>query len=156
MKIDLKLAGHYFNEAKKLFDKDDSSLWGINFNGPIMFVHPETRDIVANQQDTEKDLKKEGNVYVGKLPKNMNPANSTMIWNGIKWVTILWYSIENNEKEMLKTIAHESFHRIQDRLKFQPKRLETLSHLQTTEGRIWFKLEREALIKALENDENEK
>jgi hypothetical protein len=154
-KIDLSKAEHYFNEAKKIFDRDSGKLWGINMNGPIMFIHPESRDIVANQQDPEKVLVKEGNLYIGKLPKEYNPANSTMKWNGIKWTTVLWYYIQDDEKQMLRTLTHESFHRIQDQLWFKHKADQSLKHFEEIEARVWFKLERNAVLKALKDNNHE-
>ena len=141
MKIDMQKAEYYFSEAKKIFDRDNGKLWGINFNGPMMFVHPESRDIVTNQQDPEKELKKKGNVFVGKASKQFNPANCAMNWNGTKWTTVLWYEIGTRQKDMLKTLAHETFHRIQDQLWFEKKHTPVLSHLEKYDGRVWFKLE---------------
>lgn len=63
------LAEKYFSELKEILDIDNGNLWGINLYGPIMFVDPETREVIANKQPKDSSFTKKGNVYYGVLPK---------------------------------------------------------------------------------------
>lgn len=48
----------------------------------MIFVDLQTRTVVANQADAESHLTKDGNVFIGKLPENMNIANTAIQWAG--------------------------------------------------------------------------
>jgi hypothetical protein len=76
--IDTTLAQKYFQEARKLFNQDSAQLWGIWLQGPMMFVDPGTRQIVANESDLEGNLTKKGEVFVGRLPEKEAIANTSI------------------------------------------------------------------------------
>jgi hypothetical protein len=57
---EIKQALEYFREAKNLSELDNGNLWGIKLYGPMLFVIPETRFIIANESDNENYLKKKG------------------------------------------------------------------------------------------------
>ncbi len=56
-RIDRDRAARYFKEAEQLSRQDGGALWGLPLYGPMLLVHRETREIVANQRAA---LKSEG------------------------------------------------------------------------------------------------
>src|ERR1044072_7477249 len=73
--IDTKLAAQYFQQLKQTSDRDGAKTWGLSLYGPLMFVDPNTGNIVANQADLEHKLSAQDGVFVGKLPHETSPAN---------------------------------------------------------------------------------
>lgn len=149
--IDVKAAAKYFQEAREAADRDGGRLWGRSLNGPILFVDPITRQVVANQGDTQGLLTPADGVdgvFVGRLPVSQPLANATMTWGGVRWATILWLFVTPDPLQHVKLMIHESFHRIQNELKF-PLSGAINNHLDLPEGRLWLQLEWRALRKAL-------
>jgi len=145
--IDKALAYQYFQEASTISQKDNALLWGEKLYGPMLFVNPKNRMIVANQPDKEGYLKRDGNIYIGELPKEENIANTAFNWAGYKWTMIIW-PLPENKFERANLMMHELFHRIQDNLGF-PAKNPTNNHLDEKDGRILIQLEWQALKQAL-------
>jgi hypothetical protein len=146
--IDTSVAYQYFREARSACDRDGGKLWGVPLCGPILFVDPGTRMVAANQSDLEGLLVKKGEVFVGRLPDQQPIANAAINWGGVKWAMIIWPFMTNDEFQRVKLITHESFHRIQNDLKF-PVAGTNNNHLDSQDGRIWLQLEWRALRQAL-------
>lgn len=146
--IDLSVAHEYFREAQAVCDRDSGKLWGMSLCGPVLFVDPATRTVVANQGDSQGFLTRTGKVFVGRLPDRQPVANAPLAWAGVKWAMIVWSFMTNDSFQRAKLITHESFHRIQDDLKF-PVAGVSNSHLDSRDGRIWLQLEWRALRQAL-------
>lgn len=53
--VDTQLANIYFQEATEICARDGGKLWGISLCGPMLFVDPATREVVANQPDSQVD-----------------------------------------------------------------------------------------------------
>lgn len=140
----------YFDEIKKACN-DHIGLWGGDLYGPVLLVDPATRHIFANEADSLKILHKEGILYAGILPQEINPANTALQWSGKRWAMIL-APLPDNLHERLNLASHELFHRIQPRLNFHFSGANN-DHLARKDGRIYLRLELEALKKAL-NSEN--
>jgi hypothetical protein len=104
--------------------------------------------VVANQSDLQGLLTKSDEVFVGRLPDRQPIANATINWAGVKWAMIIWSFMTNDEFQRVKLITHESFHRIQNDLKF-PVAGANNDHLDSRDGRIWLQLEWRALRQAL-------
>ena len=144
--IDLKIASRYFQETEELCKKN-KTLWNVPLYGPILFVDPESRMIVANQADKKGLLKAKDNVFLGVLPKEVTIANTAVDWAGNKWSMVKWPLPEERQpREQL--ITHELFHRIQSELGLITKEAQN-KHLESKIGRIWLRLEWQALEKAL-------
>lgn len=146
-KVDFALAEQYFKQAESICAHDNARLWGIRLCGPMLFADPVTRTVVANQSDAEGHLKRNGNVFVGTLPEEVNIANTAVKWAGVKWTMIRWL-LPSNERARARLMFHELFHRVQDDLGL-PASNPTNNHLDTLEGRIWLQLEWRALAAAL-------
>jgi len=145
--IDLSLARQYFSEAETLCRRDNSRLWGVSLCGPMLFVDPKTRAVVASQGDREGQLKGSGEVFVGKLPGQVNVANTAVEWAGVKWTMIIW-PLPADQFDRAGLMIHELWHRIQDQIGL-PGSMPANSHLDSLEGRVWLQLEWRALESAL-------
>ncbi|MHB1935620.1 MAG: hypothetical protein ACYCOR_03455 [Acidobacteriaceae bacterium] len=147
--IPIETAQTYFAEAQLLCQADHGRLWGVSLCGPIMFVDPASRFIVASQADAKGVLKPEGNVFVGSLPADQIIANTAVEWSGVHWTQMLWpLPDEKWKRETL--IAHELFHRIQGQLNLPKVKGGENAQLDTLDGRYYIQLEWRALARALE------
>ncbi len=145
--IDNVLAQKYFQEADKMCRLDAGRLWGTSLCGPMIFIDPDTRLMVANRADREGLLVKTGEVYVGRWPEDRTTANTAVDWAGTKWTTVQW-PLPTNKYARLRLMAHELFHRIQDQLKL-PASNPANDHLDSLEGRVLLQLEWLALREAV-------
>lgn len=135
----------YFQETE-IASKKSRNIWGINIYGPIMLINPETRDIYANNKDSLGELKREGRIYTGVFPKNENIANTSIHWNGTDWATVM-LPLPENKYDRISLLIHERFHVVQSELGFIQSN-GNCSHLDSKDGRIYLRLELEALKKA--------
>ena len=67
-------------EADAICRRDNGALWGVSLRGPMLLVEPATRSVFANQPGGEKELKANGDVFAGKLPDQINVANTAVEW----------------------------------------------------------------------------
>jgi hypothetical protein len=145
--IDTKVATQYFRQLKQTSDRDGGKTWGLPLYGPIMFVDPESGNIVANHADLEHKLTAQDDVYVGKLPTEISPANTAIDWGGVHWTMVMWPVAEFRQPRE-RLLLHECFHRLQEKLGL-PARDAVNAHLDTLNGRVWLQLEWRALECAL-------
>jgi hypothetical protein len=147
-KIPLDAAGAWLTEARTLCTADAGELWGVTLCGPMMFVDPQSRAVVANQQDPQGLLKSEGEVFVGTLPPDANVANTAVDWAGLRWTQLIW-PLPADAAVRATLLMHESFHRVQPQLRPPQPREADNSHLDSLEGRYLMQLEWRALERAL-------
>ncbi len=152
--IDPNLARQYFQEAKALSDRDGGRMWGLEVYGPMMFVEPNSRSVVANQADREGNLVRKGDVYVGTLSPGEPIGNSVILWAGVEWSMMTW-PLPTMKGNRLCLMAHEMWHRIQERLGFSAASPGN-GHLNERDGRTWLQLEWRALIEALKHLDTER
>jgi len=145
--IDVALAEQYFREARAISAQDNGRLWKIPLYGPMLFVDPETREVVANQADGAGQLTQRGDVFTGRLPKEENIANTATRWAGVEWTMIMW-PLPDDRQERARLMMHELFHRIQSEIGLAASDPSN-PQLDTAEGRIWLQLEWRALEMAL-------
>ncbi len=130
--IDIDLASRYFEELKEISEKDNGRLWRVNLYGKVLFVDPASRAVVANQQNMLNTFKKRGNVFIGELAKEINPANTAADLYGEKWTMVIWDHLSrDNKQDRNWLLAHESWHRIQKGIGFPPVNTDN-SHLTWT------------------------
>lgn len=146
--IDNVVALRYFRDAEAAAERDAGKLWTRPILGPLLFVEPNTRRVVADRLDHEGLLVKQGDVYVGKLPDNIPIANHSITFGGLRWAMIAWPFLTTDKFQHVKLMAHESFHRVLDGLHVPVARA-GVAHLDTLEGRVWLQLEWRALRRAL-------
>ena len=145
--VDTALALRYFQEAEALCKQDNGRLWGVSLCGPMLFVDPATRKVVASQGDREGHLARDGEVFVGKLPERVNAANTATDWAGVRWTMIIW-PLPENKFDRADMMAHELWHRVQKEIGL-PDSGPSNNHLDSLEGRVWLQLEWRALREAL-------
>lgn len=142
-----------FEQAFQLLDSiltaDNGTFWNHQLLGPLLFVNPETRVFVANQNNDQNDFELIGKVYTDTLPEEINIANTAFDWNGQGWSMIMT-PLPQSKKALANLMVHELFHQAQPALGFSDLPEKNNSHLDTYEGRLLFRLELEALLKAVE------
>lgn len=148
-KTDEKAA--YFKEIKAA-TQNHNQLWDMNLYAPILLVDRQTRQVYANEPDTADILKPNGNIYTGGWPQNLSMANTALQWNGKRWAMIMLPLPEDKENR-INLMTHELFHRAQPALGFTLSAANN-NHLAKKDGRIYLKLELEALKKALRAGSN--
>ncbi|WP_278353619.1 hypothetical protein [Chryseobacterium gleum] len=136
----------FFDELKTV-SKKNIGLWNKDLYGPVILIDPETREFFANEPDSEGILKQNGKVYSGALPASVNIANTAVNWGGKRWAMVM-LPLSQNKESRINLLAHESFHRIQPSLGFTLSNVEN-NHLDQKEGRIYLRLELEALKQAI-------
>jgi hypothetical protein len=145
--MDSKLAERYFQEAKWISDDDSGKLWGKTLYGPMVFVDPKTRELIANEKPGSAGFVAKGSVYSGRLPAQFGIANYAFNWEGKRWTMVMW-PLPTNRAERSTLMMHELYHRIQPELGHG--HVGALNaHLESMEGRIWLQLELKALADAL-------
>jgi hypothetical protein len=149
--IDVALAARYFHEASDLCKTQAANLWNVQLYGPILLVDPHSREIIANQADGEGRLRKQGEVFIGTLPPEVNIANTAMTWAGTKWTMAMW-PLPEERRARLGLMTHELFHRIQDQIGLSAKAEGTNLHLNSQDGRTWLRIEWRALQRALQEN----
>ena len=152
--INTEVAKGYFNELKSIADKDNKQLWGKYMYGPVMFVNPNTKEIVTNENDNMGSLKNVNGVFTGKLTDKDVIANTAYDWNGKKWTMIIM-PLPKSDYSRRVLLVHESFHRIQRDLGLFPAG-GTNNHLDEKDARILLRLEWNALLKALNDNSSKK
>lgn len=136
----------YFDEIKAATAKQPQ-LWGKDLYGPLLLVNPVTRQLFANVPDSAGVLKQNGKIYTGVLPSEINIANTSINWNGRNWAMVM-LPVPMRKQDRINLFAHELFHVLQPFLGFRLFNTDN-NHLDQKEGRIYLRLELEALQKAL-------
>ena len=136
----------YFQEiqANTAHYKD---LWNRDLYGPILLVNPRSRKIYTNFPDSARVLTKDGKIFTGLLPLHINIANTSITWNGRSWAMIM-LPLPGSRQDRLSLLSHELFHRSQPALGFHISNAEN-NHLDEREGRVYLRLELEALRRAM-------
>ena len=145
-KISSDTISTYFREIKANtnYYKD---LWNIDLYGPILLVDSKSRIVYSNFPDSIGILKQDGEIFSGILPNNVNIANTAINWSGKSWAMIM-LPLPENRRERLDLLSHELFHRSQPVLGFKMNNPAN-NHLDQKEGRVYLRLELEALRQAL-------
>jgi len=151
----IEQAQEYFKELKDFLKKEDGKLWNYQLYGPLLLVNQDDRFIIANEADNKGILTKNGEVYIGTLPNEIIIANTAFDWNGKRW-TMVMLPLPSDYNERLNLLTHELFHGIQPKIGFSDLFETQSNHLDEKNGRIYLKLELEALKKALTSDNVDK
>lgn len=150
--IDTALARRYFAEADEVTRRDGGALWGIPFDGAMIFGDPATRAVVAARGDTSGVLQRSGSVWIGTMPSDRNVANTAQEWGGVRWTTVRWPPPAGDDAESraqrAELFAHELWHGIQARVGL-PGEDPPNAHLDEREARLWLRLEARALSRAI-------
>ncbi|HZJ00036.1 MAG TPA: hypothetical protein VFD22_05205, partial [Gemmatimonadaceae bacterium] len=104
--IDVAVARSYFKELRDLGAADGGKLWGRQVSGPMLLVDPDARVVVANEADVKGLLHNESGVWIGKLPPEMNPANTSVEFGGKHWSMVMW-PVSDNRYARRRLLMHE-------------------------------------------------
>ena len=137
----------YFENVKYQTRKN-IKVWQKDIYGPILLVNLFNRTAYANYPDSAGVLKKEGDIYVGTLPRNVLVANAPIYWNGRTWAMILIQFLPSEDHNRNNLITHELFHVAQQSLGFTKVNERQNNHLDLRDGRIYLRLELAALREA--------
>lgn len=136
----------YFKEMATA-TKKSRSIWDKNLYGPTMLVDLETRQIYANMPDAAGELTLRNGIYTGILPQTQHISNTYIHWNGTDWAMVM-LPLAENKYNRISLLAHERFHVIQSELGFTFQNDDCI-HLDSKDGRIYLRLELEALKEAV-------
>lgn len=136
----------YFDQVKQA-TRENVKIWDKDIYGPIMLIEEDTRVIYANELDKDNVLVARRGYYTGVLPKEISFQNTSLDWNGKTWAIIV-LPLSPNKYQRLELITHELFHSAQLSLGFDIRGSDNY-HLDEKDGRIFLRLELEALKKAL-------
>ncbi|MCS4164547.1 hypothetical protein HS960_06810 [Sphingobacterium paramultivorum] len=139
----------YFSEIKTA-TKIGYSLWNRDLYDDIILVNPETRQLFSNNFGADSSFVQYKNSYIAKLPDSVNIANTSLTWNGRTWAMIM-LPLSKDYYARINLLAHELFHSAQSALGFVQNNSES-THLDQENGRIYLRLELEALKKAVCSD----
>jgi len=148
--IDPDKACRYFREAEEISEADGGRLWGLELYGPMLFVDRKTRFLVANRQNGSGTLRRQRDLFVGKLDEKISIANTSFSWHGEDWMMILWGSLSDDPHKRNRLIMHELWHCVQSELGF-PGVPSHNSHLNEMKGRFLIRMEWRALARALKS-----
>ena len=138
--VDPQSAQRYFDEAKKLCERDAGRLWGVSLCGPMVIFDAATRTRATSQPEPE-----------GLPPRFPGFADGPVSWGGSRWFAFpLWMLPESDADVRQQNMLHGLFHRIQPELGLMAEDGSN-EHLDTLEGRIWMRLEWRALRRAVES-----
>ncbi|HEY3859619.1 MAG TPA: hypothetical protein VGM47_08420 [Gammaproteobacteria bacterium] len=144
-------AAQDFAEAQSLCQRDAWALWGRSLCVPMMFVDPDTRQAVLNGPATGAVA--DGPLYRVVLPSDMQFANTSLSYDGKLWSMVIWPLPKDTEQREI-LLMHESYHSIQGALGLQGSGgLGQNEHMDTRNGRLWFRMELAALRVALKSSD---
>ncbi len=138
----------YFEEYNIVSEKDNSNLWGISFNVPMIVA---TLDYIVTNREIEGFIKYK-NIYYGKTDEVKPGMHGTISWKERKWA---FYTYSHNDfeikKKRLDLLFHEAFHYIQSLIDLEGA-WSQCKHLNSFNARVLLKLEYEALLKAFKEE----
>jgi ABC-type branched-subunit amino acid transport system permease subunit len=145
--IDVAVAARVFAERQATCDRDRGRLWGVSLCGPLLFVDPATRMVVANRDSASLHGTARDGVVLGTLPASVVVANTAFALDGERWSMVMW-PLPDDPIARGILVLHESWHRVQDGVGL-PAANPPNDHLDTADGRYWLQLEWRALARAL-------
>jgi len=149
--LPLDLAAMYFSMMEAILDKDDGALWGVNLNGPFMFVDSLTRNAAANRPDRRGVFTRQGDIYVGTLHSQQFIGVTATRFSFEMWGMMTWDFLEQceDDKEVVRIMIHELFHAWQDELFGEFPQVSRDAFVEDLETNIFIRLELNALLRAL-------
>lgn len=135
-----ELAKRYFEEAKKLCERDAGRLWGVSLCGPIVIVDQATGTRATTHPEPE-----------GPPPRLPGFVDGPVTWGGVRWFSFPLFMLPEKDPDTRQQVMlHGLFHRVQPELGLITSDGFN-EHLDTLEGRVWMQLEWRALRRAVES-----
>ncbi len=136
-----ELAKRYFEEAKKLCERDAGRLWGVSLCGPMVIFDQATGTRATSQPEPEGPPP--------RFPGSRTAPSPGAGCGGSPFPCTC--SRRRMPMYASKYMLHGLFHRIQPELGFMRRSDGFNEHLDTLEGRVWMQLEWRALRRAVES-----
>jgi len=127
--------------------RDAGRLWGLSLCGPLITVDGQTGLAVATDFPPQGTFTRSGTLWIGRVPKGMQVANTAFEWNGRLWSTVR-LPLPTDRFARIQLLVHESFHRIQPDLGLSARDAIN-AHLDERDGRYLLRLEVRALAAAV-------
>lgn len=140
--VDPQLAQRYFDEAKRLCERDAGRLWAVSLCGPLVIFDPATGTRATSHPEPP-----------GPAPRFPGFADGPVTWGGQVWFAAPLYMLPEKDADLRQQLLlHALFHRIQaEHGLFAGASDGFNEHLDTFEGRVWMQLEWRALRRALQS-----
>jgi hypothetical protein len=136
--VEPQVAQRYFEEAKRLCERDAGRLWGVSLCAPMVIGDMRTQTFATSQPPPD-----------APRPSVVGLVNGPVQWSGVTWAAYAWDDLVNRTAQSRnEVLLHELFHGVQPRLGLlvpDPKN----EHLDALDGRYWLQLEWRALARAL-------
>jgi len=136
--VDPQVAQRYFEDARRLCERDAGRLWGVSLCGPMVIGDMRTQTFATSQPPPD-----------APRPQVVGLVNGPVQWGGVTWAAYAWADLVNKTAQSRnEVLLHELFHGVQSRLGLvvpDPKN----EHLDAVDGRYWLRLEWRALARAL-------
>ncbi len=127
---------------------DAGRLWGRSLCGRLIAVDGGTGLAVATATPPAGQFKREGSLWIGRVPDGMQVANTATDWGGQLWSTVR-LPLPSDRFTRIRLLIHEAFHRIQPELNLNaPDAIN--GHLDERDGRYLLRLELRALATAVQ------
>ena len=155
--LPLDLAAMYFSMMEAILDEDDGALWGVNLNGPFMFVDQLTRDAAANRPDRRGVFTRQGDIYVGTLHPQQFIGVTATRFSFEMWGMMIWDYVEwcDDDDMVVRGMIHELFHAWQNELFGGFPVVSGNVFEEDLETNIHIRLELNALLRALSGSTEE-
>jgi hypothetical protein len=140
--VDPQVARRYFDEAKRLCERDAGRLWGVSLCGPLVIFDPATGTRATSHPEPP-----------GPPPRFPGVADGPVTWGGQVWFAAPLYMLPEKDADLRQQLLlHALFHRIQAEHGLLAGASDGFNeHLDTLEGRVWMQLEWRALRRALQS-----
>lgn len=136
--VDPQVAQRYFEEAKRLCERDGGRLWGVSVCAPMVIGDMRTQTFATSEPPPD-----------APRPPAVGLVNGPVKWGGATWAAYAWNDLVNRTAQSRnEVLLHELFHGVQSRLGLLVPLVEN-EHLDALDGRYWLRLELRALARAL-------
>lgn len=145
-------AADYLVEYTKTCKSDQKKLWGKSLCVPMVILDRNTMTAVTTKIDPKGKFEAVNGVWKGRYEGPQVYANTSFQWENETWSMVLW-PLPDERESRIELLMHEAWHSIQSDLGLPANSL-FLDHLDTYEGRLLIRLEWQALLMALNEEQN--
>jgi hypothetical protein len=136
--VDPQVAQRYFEEARRLCQRDAGRLWGVSLCAPMVIGDMHTQTFATSEPPPD-----------APRPPVVGFVNGPVKWGGVTWAAYAWNDLVNRTAQSRNAVLlHELFHIVQPQLGLLVP-LVANEHLDALDGRYWLQLEWRALAGAL-------
>lgn len=137
----------YIDLFKSETTKENSKLWGISFDMPVIIATSDYKNYIITNKQIE-GFKAYKSIFYGKTDEIKPGGQGRKTWRDKEWAFFTYpFESFNNNKDLLNLYYHEAFHRNQIFLNLKGNWTQC-KHLNASEARTLLKLEYYALFKA--------